>query len=209
MFYSKYVISFFIVSLLFLVGSPAVADEFEIEQEDLVSDSLLSYVRSFPVTSTVSPASYMNRTSVIVPEMTWPTDIKEISSDYGYRKQSCKRCSADHRGIDFTPGSGEPVYASLDGIVSRVSDGGGFGVHVYVDHIVMINTETQYWRTVYAHLKINSVPQNIMVGNIVEAGTILGLVGNTGTSTGPHLHFEVIVNEENVDPEKYLLMYAN
>ena len=183
--------------------------ELEIEQIDLFPDEMKSYQRSFPVTSIVSPVSYMNRTSVLVPEMTWPTDIQEISSGYGYRKSSCRACSSDHKGIDFTPGRGEPVYASLDGIVSRVSYGGGFGVHVYIDHIVMINTDTQYWRTVYAHLQKDSIPQNIMVGKIVEAGTIIGSVGNTGTSTGPHLHFEIIVNEENVDPEKYLLMYAN
>jgi murein DD-endopeptidase MepM/ murein hydrolase activator NlpD len=53
------------------------------------------------------------------------------------------------------------------------------------------------------------VPEGIFIGNIVEAGTVIGAVGNTGTSTGPHLHFEILVDGENVDPEKYLKMYAN
>jgi murein DD-endopeptidase MepM/ murein hydrolase activator NlpD len=111
--------------------------------------------------------------------------------------------------VDFTPGRGEPVYASLDGIISQIEHRGGFGFHVYIDHIVVINNDTQYWRTIYAHLQKDSVPANLAVGQIIEKGTVIGLVGNTGTSTGPHLHFEILVNNENVDPEKYLKMYAN
>jgi len=201
-----------VLSLVFIgTTTSGYADEYdlEIEQYEIYPDEMNSYVRSFQVTSVIEPSRYLQRTSMLIPEMTWPTDIKEISSDYGYRKAPCSQCSSNHKGIDFTPGKGEPVYASLDGIISRVSYGYGFGVHVYIDHIVVINTETQYWRTVYAHLKENSVPKEIMVGSLVEAGDIIGLVGNTGISTGAHLHFEVIVNEKNVDPEKYLKMYAN
>lgn len=186
---------------------PGYSNELEIEQESLISDELLSYSRSFEVTSRYYPAVY--RSSVIVPEMKWPTDSRIVVSGYGHRKPSCHACSSDHKGIDFTPGEESPVYATLDGIVSKVGSGGGFGVYVFIEHIAVINNKTERWQTIYAHLKLNSVPEEISVGKIVEAGTIIGLVGNTGTSTGPHLHFEILVEGENVDPEKYLKMYAN
>jgi murein DD-endopeptidase MepM/ murein hydrolase activator NlpD len=101
------------------------------------------------------------------------------------------------------------VYAVLDGIISRIEYGGSFGVHVYIEHIAVINNKSERWQTIYAHLEVGSVPENLKVGGLVEAGTIIGAVGNTGTSTGPHLHFEILVEGEHVDPEKYLKMYAN
>lgn len=193
--------------------TPAVADDdFEIEQVDIFPDEMKSYQRGFTVTSTFYPTAY-KIAPITMPVMTWPTDDKTISSDYGWRPRPCKSCSSDHKGIDFAPGKGEPVYAAMDGIVSRVAYGhglGGYGQHIYIEHIANFNDENFYsWKTVYAHLEIGTTPENVKVGSIVKAGDIIGTVGNTGTSTGPHLHFELLVEGENVDPEKYLLMYAN
>ena len=182
--------------------------DLEIEEESIFAEEFNPYFMPFVVRSTVYP-SVPYAQSILSPRLIWPTDSREVVSGYGYRNSSCGACSSDHKGIDFTPGSGKPVYASLDGIISRIEYRGGFGLHVYIDHIVVINTETQHWRTVYAHLQKDSVPANLAVGQIIEAGTVIGAVGNTGTSTGPHLHFEIIVNDENVDPEKYLKMYGN
>jgi murein DD-endopeptidase MepM/ murein hydrolase activator NlpD len=181
--------------------------DLEIEQIDLFPDEMKSYQRSFIVTSNYYPPKRV--ASIVLPEMVWPTDVKEVSSDYGWRIKPCNLCSSDHKGIDFVPGVGEPVYAAMDGIVSRIEYGGGFGMHVYIDHIAVTNNKVERWQTVYAHLEEGSVPEKIQVGGIVEAGTTIGAVGNTGTSTGPHLHFEILVEGEHVDPEKYLKMYAN
>jgi len=208
----KFIVTFFTVLILATLGWPGTGNasdqQLSFNEEQVYTDQFSAYYRSFTVVSNVYPSVPKNQ-SIIAPQMVWPTDIKEISSGYGYRTPSCKACSSDHKGIDFTPGKGEPVYASLDGIISQIEHRGGFGLHVYIDHIVVINNKTQYWRTIYAHLQKDSVPGNLAVGQIIEAGTIIGLVGNTGTSTGPHLHFEIIVDNENVDPEKYLKMYAN
>ena len=198
---------------LAIIGIPQIGEasepDFEIENADLFPDEMKSYQRSFIVTSTFYPsASKIDPTPM--PQMVWPTDDKEISSDYGWRQRPCKSCSSDHKGIDFVPGRGEPVYAAMDGIVSRVENGGGFGQHVYIEHIANFNdTEFQNWQTIYAHMEIGTTPENLRVGSIIKAGEVIGTVGNTGTSTGAHLHFELLVEGENVDPEKYLLMYTN
>ena len=183
--------------------------EFEIEQEELFPDAMKAYQRGFVVTSTFYPSA-SKIDPMTMPQMVWPTDDKTVSSDYGWRQRPCKSCSSDHKGIDFVPGRGEPVYAAMDGIVSKVDYGHGFGQHVYIEHIANFNDEESYrWQTIYAHLEVGTTPENVKVGSIIKAGDIIGTVGNTGTSTGAHLHFELLVEGENVDPEKYLLMYAN
>ena len=198
---------------LAVIGTPQIGvasePDFEIENIDLFADEMKSYQRSFIVTSNFQPV-YSRIDPIPMPQMVWPTDDKEISSDYGWRPRPCKSCSSDHKGIDFVPGRGEPVYAAMDGIVSRVENGGGFGQHIYIEHIANFNdTEFQNWQTIYAHMEVGTTPENLRVGSIVKAGEIVGTVGNTGTSTGAHLHFELLVEGENVDPEKYLLMYTN
>jgi len=208
MFYQKLLIVLFSIFGLF-VAAPASADEFEIEQEELFPDAMKIYQRGFVITSVFYPSA-SKVDPIPMPQMVWPTDDRVVSSDYGWRQRPCKSCSSDHKGIDFDPGRGEPVYAAMDGIVSRLEKGGGFGQHIYIEHIANFNdTEFQNWQTVYAHMEIGTTPENLRVGSIVKAGDIIGTVGNTGTSTGAHLHFELLVEEKNVDPEKYLLMYAN
>jgi len=208
----KFIVTFFTVLILGTLGWPETGNasdqQLSLGEEQVYTDQFSAYYRSFPVVSNFYPSVPKNQ-SIIAPQMVWPTDIKNISSGYGYRNPSCNACSSNHKGVDFTPGKGEPVYASLDGIISQIEYRGGFGLHVYIDHIVVINNETQYWRTIYAHLQKDSVPADLAVGQIIEAGTIIGAVGNTGISTGAHLHFEIIVNGKNVDPAKYLIMYAN
>lgn len=183
------------------------ANKLVIEQINLFPDEMKVYSRAFMVTSNVHPAS--SRTDpIVMPQMIWPTDTQFVSSGYGYRN-SCDRCSSFHEAADFTPGEGMPVYSSMDGIVSKIEHRGGYGLYVVIEHIAVINTDVQRWETLYAHLQKDSVPEEIAVGSLVSAGTIIGAVGKTGVATGPHLHFEVRVSGEKKDPLKYLQMYAN
>lgn len=137
-----------------------------------------------------------------------PVDNPEVSSGYGWRTPPCKGCSADHQGIDFVPGNGEPVYAISDGMVIDMGGGGGYGNYVVLKHLIG-NTEgvMEEWTSLYAHMQNNSFPEGMIIGSVVKTGEQIGLVGNTGVSTGPHLHFELKINGENVDPLPLLGTY--
>ena len=127
----------------------------------------------------------------------FPTAVP-ISSGYGDRVAPCRYCSSDHRGVDFVPGNGAPIFAIADGVVTAAEFGGGYGQYVYLEHD--INGRSVL--TVYAHMQRGSSP--LRVGDVVEVGDFIGLVGNTGISTGPHLHFEVRIEGEYVDPFAWL-----
>ncbi|MDH6181312.1 murein DD-endopeptidase MepM/ murein hydrolase activator NlpD [Microbacteriaceae bacterium SG_E_30_P1] len=133
----------------------------------------------------------------------WPVPANTtMTSDYGYR--NCAGCSSDHKGIDLTPGDGYPIESVADGIVVEAAeDSGGLGVHVVVEH----NIDGQVVRTVYAHMRYGSIAHS--AGETVARGDQLGLVGNTGASTGSHLHFEVIVDDVQINPLTWLLEHAN
>ena len=101
---------------------------------------------------------------------------------------------AGHKGIDYALNMGTPVLAAMDGKVSRAAQiTGGYGTHVVIDHEGGL-------QTVYAHLSRMSVP----LGASVLEGQLIGYSGNTGNSTGPHLHFEVRAEGKAVDPEPLL-----
>jgi murein DD-endopeptidase MepM/ murein hydrolase activator NlpD len=127
----------------------------------------------------------------------FPTAVP-ISSGYGDRVAPCRYCSSDHRGVDFVPGNGAPIFAIADGVVTAAEFGGGYGQYVYLEHD--INGRSVL--TVYAHMQRGSSP--LRVGDEVEVGDFIGLVGNTGISTGPHLHFEVRIEGEYVNPFAWL-----
>lgn len=124
-----------------------------------------------------------------------------ISSGFGARNV-CSYCSSYHLGLDFTPGSGVPIQAITEGVVSAVNlHSGGLGNHVVVDHVI----NGQRVTTVYAHMQWGSI--QVAVGQQVSVGTVLGRVGSTGNSTGAHLHFEVHLDGTPVDP--YIWLKAN
>lgn len=154
----------------------------------------------------VLPAQPVSRDDFTVSTFTlvqWPVPASTtMTSGYGYR--SCDGCSADHRGIDLTPGSGYPVQAVADGVVVLAEESdAGLGVQVVVEHVI----DGSLVRTVYAHLQYGSLA--VSTGEAISRGQQLGLVGSTGASTGPHLHFEVLIAGEQIDPLPWLIAHAN
>ncbi|HOP74847.1 MAG TPA: peptidoglycan DD-metalloendopeptidase family protein [Bacillota bacterium] len=126
--------------------------------------------------------------------MTWPLTIKgRISSYFGYRVHPILKKQKYHSGIDIAAPRGTPILAADDGIVIFSSTNGGYGKMVTIDHGAGIST-------VYAHCDVLLVS----VHQKVTKGQRIALVGTTGLSTGPHLHFEVRKNGKPTDPLSYL-----
>jgi murein DD-endopeptidase MepM/ murein hydrolase activator NlpD len=128
-------------------------------------------------------------------------DYTNTTSGFGSRNLECSRCSSFHKGLDFTPGRGTPVYAAMDGVITQVENSGEYGVHVIITHRIH---EDLVYTTVYAHLQVSNVTKRLQLDNNINKGDILGYVGNTGLSTGPHLHFEIRKNGVHVDPLRIL-----
>lgn len=135
----------------------------------------------------------------------WPFPIAvPITDAYGYRLDPCSGCSLWHKGVDFTPGAGAAIQAIADGVVSAVIPSHvGLGNHVIIDHQI----NGQLVQSVYAHMMDGSM--RVKVGQEVKVGDEVGQVGTTGESTGPHLHFEIHIGGEPVDPFEWLKEHAN
>lgn len=138
------------------------------------------------VASAVASAAAAARPAVQWP---FPTAVR-LSDRFGPRDSPCAGCSSFHKGLDLLPGEGTPVHAIADGVVREVSayDDGGLGVHVVLDHTI----DGRLVSSVYAHFQEGSLA--VAVGQAVSVGDQLGAVGNTGQSTGPHLHFEILLD---------------
>lgn len=117
----------------------------------------------------------------------------DISSGFGMRLDPFIRAPAMHTGMDFRGDTGDPARATADGTVTIAGWQGGYGKMVEIDHGNGLATR-------YAHLSDIAVK----IGQRVRVGHIVGKVGSTGRSTGPHLHYETRVNGEAVDPRKFL-----
>ncbi len=133
----------------------------------------------------------------------WPFPyVVPISSGFGERAAPCRGCSTVHNAIDLTPGAGAPIYAIADGVVIRREPrGGSWGNNLTLEHQINGHTVTSS----YAHMQWDSSP--IELGQTVKVGDFLGLVGATGQATGAHLHLEIKVDGEYVDP--YVWLKAN
>jgi murein DD-endopeptidase MepM/ murein hydrolase activator NlpD len=118
----------------------------------------------------------------------WPVaNHGAISDGFGPRVPPCDGCSSFHAGVDIDAGWGAPVHAIAAGVVVETSSpfNTSLGVHVTIRHEI----DGQVVESLYGHLQYGSMP--LAVGDTVYPGQVIGLVGNTGASTGPHLHFEI------------------
>lgn len=125
--------------------------------------------------------------------MKTPVDGARMSSGFGMRKHPILGYGKMHKGVDFAAPIGTPVYAAGDGVLEEVGRKGAYGNYVRIRH-------TSSLKTAYAHL--HKFAKGMSSGKRVKQGDLIAYVGSTGRSTGPHLHFEVLMNGEQVNPNR-------
>lgn len=134
-----------------------------------------------------------NREFMVMTPSIWPAE-GHLTSTFGYRVSPFTGKAILHAGLDIANRSGTPVIAPARGTVTFVGRQGGYGNCIIIDHGNAITTR-------YAHLASQAVTE----GQVVERGDLVGAIGNTGRSTGPHLHYEVRVGGVPVNPMRYIL----
>lgn len=128
-----------------------------------------------------------------------PLGLLRVSSSYGLRLHPLEKRERFHRGIDYIAARGTPIRAAQDGQITEMRGRPGYGYVVRMAH-------SHQFETVYGHM-LKFMP-GLKKGSVVRRGDILGFVGSTGRSTGPHLHFEVIANGRQVDPLQMNIAFA-
>lgn len=123
--------------------------------------------------------------------MRTPVEGARLSSNYGRRKHPVLGYTRMHKGVDFAAPRGTPIMAAGKGVVEKAQRWGGFGNYVRIRH-------NGTYATAYAHM--HRFARGIRKGSRVRQGQIIGYVGTTGRSTGPHLHYEVLLNKKQVNP---------
>lgn len=117
-------------------------------------------------------------------------DLTRMASGFGYRTDPFTKARKFHFGMDFTAPRGTPVYASGDGKVIRADNtASGYGKHIRIDH-------GYGYESLYAHL----YKYNVRSGQTVKRGDLIGFVGSTGRSEAPHLHYEIFMDDERINP---------
>ena len=126
--------------------------------------------------------------------MKTPIDGARLSSGFGMRKHPIRGYMKKHKGVDFAAPKGTPIYAAGDGVIEMKQRYKGYGKYILIRH-------ANNFKTAYGHMsKFNKTP-----GGRVKQGKIIGYVGSTGNSTGPHLHYEVLKNNIRINPQKLKL----
>ncbi len=133
----------------------------------------------------------LNGKSIQKALMKTPINGARLSSIYGMRKHPISGFNKMHKGIDFAAPKGTPVYAGGNGVIERAGRNGGYGNYIRIRH----NNE---YKTAYAHL--SGFKKRISKGVRVNQGEVIGYVGSTGRSTGPHLHYEIIYQNKQINP---------
>jgi Peptidase family M23 len=147
----------------------------------------------YRINTTRTQIERLNRILALVPYRKPVVGEVEFTSGFGVRTDPFLGRPAMHTGLDFRAASGEPVRATANGKVVSAGWAGGYGRMVEIDHGNGLSTR-------YGHLS----EINVKVGDTIKIGQVIGAVGSTGRSTGPHLHYETRIDGEAVDPQKFL-----
>ena len=165
-----------------VVAEETFVNEEQVSREILKEEVVMEAVAKIVKRGTKIPPTYIK-----------PLSGGRLSSGFGSRKAPTKGASTYHKGVDWATPVGTPVYASCGGTVKKAGWGSGYGYVVYIDHVDGRQTR-------YAHLS----KVLVKVGQTVKQGERIALSGNTGISSGPHVHFEILINGTQVNPLKYL-----
>ncbi|MEK3882976.1 peptidoglycan DD-metalloendopeptidase family protein [Paenibacillus sp. PL2-23] len=179
-------------------------EEFALASTDaetsLVSETKESFLQMTSMIDEMKPSLESTKKALIgyqrILDMTpsiWPADSRRVTSTFGIRRDPISGRSAVHNGLDLGGNRGDPIYAAADGIVTLSERDYPHGNNILIDHGRGMETR-------YLHLNKRFVE----AGARVKKGQLIGELGNTGRSTGPHLHYEVIVNGDHVDPMPYI-----
>jgi murein DD-endopeptidase MepM/ murein hydrolase activator NlpD len=125
-----------------------------------------------------------------------PVNEAIMRSGYGWRRHPILGFAKMHTGVDWAAPRGTPIYASGNGVVEKAGWEGGYGKYVRLKH-------NNGYETAYGHM--SAIARNIEPGTRVRQGQVIGYVGSTGLSTGPHVHYEIMVNNRFVDPMRIKL----
>ncbi len=147
---------------------------------------------------TALPASPLSQGSILRPAgvsipSRMPVENAALTSGYGMRTHPVLGGRRAHKGIDLAMPTGTPVYATADGVVSKAEWFSSYGLYISLEHGADIQTR-------YGHLS----RLNVAAGQQIRKGDVIGYVGSTGRSTGPHLHYEVRIAGASVNPIPYL-----
>lgn len=165
-----------------IVADVSYLNEKEVSREILKEEIIMEAVPKIVERGTKIPPTYLK-----------PISGGRLSSKFGRRSAPKKGASTYHKGVDWAVPTGTAVFASSGGTVAKAGWGSGYGYVVYINH-------ADGRQTRYGHLS----KVLVKVGQTVKQGERIALSGNTGVSTGPHLHFEILINGSQVDPFKYL-----
>ena len=158
-----------------------VNDE-EVSREILKEEVVMAAVPKIVMRGTIVPPSYIK-----------PVSGGRLSSGFGRRNTGIRGASTNHKGVDWAVPKGTAVFASSGGTVARAGWGSGYGYVIYINH-------PDGRQTRYGHLSKILVK----VGQTVKQGERIALSGSTGITSGPHLHFEILINGVQKNPLNYL-----
>ncbi len=178
-------------------SAAAASDSFRIAPEDVKANQTALGV-SDPEFRTMHDAwgkvrsNASTKVAVSMPSIN-PVEIMNFSSGFGYRHAPTKGASSNHKGVDIPGPIGTPIYATADGTIGRAQWVNGYGKYVEIEHGNEVETR-------YGHMSA----LNVVAGQKVKQGDVIGYMGSTGRSTGSHLHYEVRVNGIAVNPMAFL-----
>ena len=116
-----------------------------------------------------------------------------MSSGFGMRKHPVLGYSRMHKGVDFAAPIGTPILAAGSGTIDQIGRKGGYGKYIRIKH-------SDSYSTAYAHMK--NFGKGLKKGSAIKQGQVIGYVGMTGITSGPHLHYEVLKNNQQINPTK-------